>query len=138
MNINTVDLNEDPSAFQKHMGYRLIRFERDYAELDMPIAPFLMNRRGIPHGGAYSALLDTAMGFAGSFAGEGAEPNRALTLNLSVNFLAQSTGNTLIARAKRVGGGFKTYFAEATLHDDTGTLIATATGVFKVQKPASV
>jgi acyl-coenzyme A thioesterase PaaI-like protein len=32
----------------------------------------------------------------------------------------------------------KTYFAEATLHDDTGTLIATAMGVFKVQKPASV
>ena len=78
------------------------------------------------------------MGFAGSFAGEGAEPNRALTLNLSLNFLAQSTGNTLIARAKKVGGGFKTYFAEATLHDDTGTLIATAMGVFKVQKPASV
>ena len=44
----------------------------------------------------------------------------------------------MIARAKRVGGGMKTYFAEATLHDDTGTLIATAMGVFKVQKPASV
>ena len=133
-----MNLNEDPSAFQKHLGYHVVRFERGLCEMEMPIAPFLMNRNNIPHGGSYSALLDTAMGFAGSFAGAGAEPNRALTLNLSVNFLAQSTGNTLIARAKRVGGGMKTYFAEATLHDDTGTLIATATGVFKVQKPASV
>jgi len=29
------------------------------------------------------------------------------------------------------GGGRRPYFAEATVHDDTGTLIATATGVFR-------
>ena len=124
-----MNLNEDPSAFQKHLGYHVVRFERGLCEMEMPIAPFLMNRNNIPHGGSYSALLDTAMGFVGL--GDGITPRRSLTLNLSVNFMGQAKGTTLIAVGKYTGGGHKTYFADATLHDDTGLLLATANGVFK-------
>ena len=129
--MNMVDLNEEPSGLQNHLGYRLTAFEPDFCALIMPITPQIMNRNGIPHGGALSTLLDTAMGFAGCYVGPNEQPHRAMTLNLSVNFMAQATGTTLHAQGRRVGGGRKTYFAESSITDDTGTLIATATGVFK-------
>jgi hypothetical protein len=37
----------------------------------------------------------------------------------------------LITTAKVTGGGHKTFFAEASVSDDLGTVAATATGVFK-------
>lgn len=129
--MNIVDVNEQPSGLQSHLGYQLTAFERDFCALIMPITPQIMNRNGMPHGGALSTLLDTAMGFAGCFVGPNEQPHRAMTLNLSVNFIAQATGPMLHVKARRVGGGRKTYFADGSITDDTGTLIATATGVFK-------
>lgn len=126
-----VDLNEEPSGLQKHLGYQLTAFEQDFCALIQPMTPQIMNRNGIPHGGVLSTLLDTAMGFAGCYVGPNAEPHRVMTLNLSVNFIAQATGTTLHTQGRRIGGGRKTYFAESSITDDAGTLIATATGVFK-------
>lgn len=125
------------SAFQNHLGYEIRVFEPDRSVVEMPIADFLMNRSGIPHGGAIAALLDTAMGLVGYSQNTDGIPTRALTLNISVNFLAQARGQLLIATATKTGGGRKTYFANGEVRDDTGTLIATATGVFKIT-PAPV
>ena len=41
----------------------------DFARLEMPIAAFHGNRHGLPHGGVYATLLDTAMGYCGCFTG---------------------------------------------------------------------
>ena len=54
-----------------------------------------------------------------------------MTLNLSVNYMAKASGNRLITVANVTGGGFKTFFAEARVSDDLGTVAATATGIFK-------
>ena len=128
------DWGEPPSGLQTHLGYRLIAWERDFARVEMPMAPHLMNRQGLPHGGLHATLLDTAMGFAGCYTGDPEQRQMALTLSLTVNFLGQAQGARLIAEARRTGGGKSTFFADATVRDDTGALIATGTGVFRYRR----
>lgn len=131
MNMHSVDLNEALSGFQKHMGYELVEWSEGFAKLIMPIGPHLLNREGITHGGALATVLDTAMGFAGSYTGDPDNPHIVMTLNLSVNYLAKANGSRLTANAHVTGGGYKTFFAEASVRDDLGTVAATGTGVFK-------
>ena len=131
MNMHSVDLNEPLSGFQKHMGYELVEWFEGFAKLIMPIGPHMLNREGIPHGGVLATVLDTAMGFAGSYTGDPNNPHIVMTLNLSVNYMAKANGSHLITTAHVTGGGYKTFFAEASVSDHLGTVAATATGVFK-------
>ena len=124
-------LKETPYALQAHLGYRLTEWSPDFCRLEQPIEPYLLNRQGILHGGVLATLLDTAMGYCGCFTTESDTRVMAMTLNLSVNYLAQASGHMLIAEGNKTGGGAKTYFAEGRLFDDTGTLVATSTGVFR-------
>jgi uncharacterized protein (TIGR00369 family) len=127
-------LLEEPSALQTHLGYRLTEWRTDFARVELPLTPVLMNRQGLPHGGMHATLLDTAMGFAGCYTGDPERAQMALTLSLTVNYLGQARGARLIADARRTGGGKSTYFAEATVRDETGSLIATGTGVFRYRR----
>ncbi|WP_435138593.1 PaaI family thioesterase [Pseudopelagicola sp. nBUS_19] len=130
-------LEEDPYALQKHLGFSLTHWETGYARLRLPIEHFLMNRAGIPHGGIYATLLDTVMGYAGCFTGDPNSKNLALTLSLTVNFLSRPRGHILIAEGKTTGGGKSTFFAEATILDETGEIIARGSGAFKYRKPTT-
>ena len=102
--------------------------------MELPLTPVLMNRQGLPHGGMHATLLDTAMGFAGCYTGDPERAQMALTLSLTVNYLGQAQGALLIAEARRTGGGKSTYFAEATVRDETDSVIATGTGVFRYRR----
>lgn len=124
---------EDMSGAAQHMGVRLAQWEEGLAEFTLDIEPQHLNRHGIPHGGVYSFLLDCALGYCGAFTGEPDVIQNTLTLSLTVNFLSRPKGTQLIATGRRIGGGAKTYFAEGRLHDETGELIATAQGTFKLR-----
>lgn len=125
------DLIEDTYPLQDHLGFQLTAWRDGFARIEAPLAPFLMNRQGLPHGGVHATLMDSAMGFAGCYTGDRDTRQMALTLSLTVNYLAQASGARLIATAQRTGGGRKTFFADARVEDENGTLIATATGVFR-------
>ncbi|ROU04389.1 PaaI family thioesterase [Histidinibacterium lentulum] len=131
----TEALAEPSSAFQEHLGHRLTGWGPGYARFEMAVTPALMNRHGVPHGGVHATILDSAMGYAGVFPGEaeGAERPMSQTLSLSVNYLAPARGSALMAEGRVTGGGRRTYFTEARLWDGAGTLVATATGVFRVR-----
>lgn len=126
-------LIEAPSALQTHLGYRMTGWSEGFARIEIPLAPCLMNRQGLPHGGIHATLLDTAMGYAGCYTGDPAHRQLALTLSLTVHYLAQARGRWLIAEARRTGGGLSTYFADGTVRDDTGLVIATGSGVFRLR-----
>ncbi|HSG54836.1 MAG TPA: PaaI family thioesterase [Paracoccaceae bacterium] len=102
-----------------------------YSRFELPLAPFLMNRFGIPHGGVHATMLDTVMGFCGCYTGDPDTRQMAMTLSMTVNFAAQAQGNVMIGEGRVTGGGRKTFFAEGTVKDELGTLIATGTGVFR-------
>jgi uncharacterized protein (TIGR00369 family) len=124
-------LEETPYELQKHLGFRITHWDVDYARLELPIGDHLMNRAGMPHGGVYATLLDTAMGFAGCYTGEKVLRRFALTLSMTTNFLSRPKGALLITEGWRIGGGAKTFFAESTVSDDTGEVIARGSGAFK-------
>lgn len=128
------DWHEPPSGLQTHLGYRLTAWEPDFARIELPLGPHLMNRQDLPHGGIHATILDAAMGYSGCHTDNPGERRLALTLSLTVNYLGQAQGARLIAEARRTGGGKSTFFSEATVHDDSGALIATGTGVFRYRK----
>lgn len=124
-------LLEEPSGFQKLLGYELSEWRADFARIELAMGPAIMNRQDIPHGGIHATLIDTAMGYAGCYTGDPDRKQPTLTLSLTINFLGQASGARLIAEARRTGGGRKTFFAEGRVVDETGTLIAMGTGVFR-------
>lgn len=128
------DLVEEAYGFQDHIGFVMRGWERDYARFELRLEPCHMNRYGIPHGGVYALLLDTVMGFSGSYTGDRDKPRFAMTLSMTTNFLGRPADALLIAKGKRTGGGNSTFFAEGTVTDGTGTLVATATGTFRYRK----
>ncbi|MEM6482643.1 MAG: PaaI family thioesterase [Pseudomonadota bacterium] len=128
------DLFEPPSPLADALGFRMTGWSAGFACIEAPLAPHLMNRQGLPHGGVYAALLDTAMGFCGCYTGDPNHRLNALTLSMNVNYVAQAKGTHLKAEAYVTGGGRSTYFASGTVHDNTGALIANATGVFRYRR----
>ena len=124
-------LVEPPYPLQTHLDMRLTAWSEGFAQVEMPVSPFILNRQGLPHGGMHATLLDSAMGYAGCYTGDPEQRQMALTLSLTVNYMGQAKGDCLIAEGLRAGGGRKTYFAEGRLVDELGVLVATATGVFR-------
>jgi uncharacterized domain 1 len=126
-------LLEGPSAALAHLGIEMTGWGEDVARFETTIAPFHLNRSGIPHGGIYATMLDTAMGYAGAYTGDPDDRRMTLTLSLNINYLSRPKGTRLIAEGRRMGGGTKTFFTEGTIVDETGELIATGQGTFRVR-----
>lgn len=134
----TSDLLPFPIAdypLQSHLGYRFLEWREGFAKFDMPIQEFHGNRYGLPHGGLYVTLLDTVMGYSGSFTGSEANPKFAMTLSITTNFLSRPKGKVLIAEGWTTGGGKSTFFAESKCYDETGELCATGVGTFRLRGP---
>ncbi|MBD3679828.1 MAG: PaaI family thioesterase [Rhodobacteraceae bacterium] len=128
------DLIEPPYPLQAHLGFTITGWEQDFARFELPLTPPLMNRYGIPHGGIYAVLLDTVMGFSGSYTGDPERKVLAMTLSLNTNFLSRPVGEILIGEGRRTGGGKSTFFSEGIIRDETGLTVATGTGVFRYRK----
>jgi len=118
-------------GFQMLLGFRKTVHEPDFARLELDLRPELENLIGIPHGGVHATLLDAALGSSACFSGPGQPLRKAVTLNLNVSYLAAPRGSRLIAEGRRVGGGKRIYFSEGVLSDDTGLVLARATGTFR-------
>ncbi|NBT39710.1 MAG: PaaI family thioesterase [Alphaproteobacteria bacterium] len=124
-------LIEPPYPMQAHLGFEMHEWNTDEAIFHLPLQHHHMNRYGIPHGGLYALLLDTVMGYAGCYTGDRDAPAFAMTLNMNVSFLGRPVGNKLICRATKIGGGRKIFFAEGTVKDELGNMVATGTGTFR-------
>ena len=125
------EIIEDPYPFQSLLGFEIVEWTAETVEARLPIHDALGNRYGIPHGGIHATLLDTVMGYAGCFTGSPTEKRMAMTLSLNVSYLSRPKGETLIAKGRKIGGGKRTFFAEAEITDETGELIATGSGTFR-------
>lgn len=122
---------ERPYPFQDLLGFELTAWSEGFTRIELTLTRAHLNRHHIPHGGIHAALLDTAMGYAGSFCPYPGRVRRAMTLSLTVNYLGQPKGTRLIAEGRQTGGGRKSYFVEGRLTDDTGALIATGSAAMR-------
>lgn len=84
------------------------------------------NMSGNLHGGATAALVDVCMGLACFTKGI-----MALTGNINVSYLAAGkAGDKIIAVGQVIRAGKTVFFAEASLEDEKGRIIAKGTGTF--------
>ena len=127
-------LDGSPYPYQELLGYEITEWEQGRCLVSMPLRDRHTNRYGIPHRGVYVSLLDTAMGFAGSYSPPGEEKRFAMTLSLTTNFLSRPKGRILRTEAKVNGGGRNTFFCEGRVVDETGEVIATGTGTFRIRR----
>ena len=89
------------------------------------------NRHGVLHGGIAGMLLDSAAGATASLTVDDSGRQPFLTISLSIDFIRPARHGAVTATGRVVGGGRSLIFVAAELVHDDGTLVATASGVFK-------
>jgi uncharacterized protein (TIGR00369 family) len=120
------------APFNKHLGLRLGRIERDRAEVVMPYSASLPTLADVVHGGAISTLADTAATVV-SWAGvEEPGDGRGATVALTVEFLAAARGKDLTATARVLRRGRAICFSEVDVTEPDGNLVAKALATYKL------
>jgi uncharacterized protein (TIGR00369 family) len=113
--------------FHRHLGIRLVRHADGEAELALDLGEHLLNKRGVAHGGAIAALLDSALGMAVVSAIP--EEWWCATTSLSLQFLRGPRAGPVTARGRVVRRGRSVAFAAGEAWDDAG-VVATAHGTW--------
>src|SRR3546814_3584818 len=129
------DTHVPSAAFGALIGYRMVAWREDYAEIELELGPQHLNGHGIPHGGVIATLLDTACGYAGVYCPVPGNVRHAVTLSLTTQFVGQARGfGRLLAIGRRTGGGRSIYFATGEIRDADGKLNAQASATFRSRK----
>ncbi len=86
---------------------------------------------GFVHGGVFASLIDAAC-FWSLFHGIEDPEAGATTVDLKVNYLAPARAGRLIATGRRIKLGKRLGYAEASVTDETGRLLAHGTSTLMV------
>ena len=113
--------------FVELLGFELLRWENDEAEIRFDAGPDHLNSFSVVHGGASMTLLDVAMAHA---ARSGMPDMGAVTIEMKTSFLQAARG-PLLAKARVLHRSATMAFTEGRIVDAAGKLCAHATGTFK-------
>jgi acyl-coenzyme A thioesterase PaaI-like protein len=78
-----------------------------------------------------STLLDTVMGFAGTFCPHPGRKRTTVTLSLTTSFTGQCSSGTVRASARVAGGGTRVYACTGEVRGPDGTVLAVGQGTFR-------
>ena len=124
-------------GFNHCNGSLIIYWQESLASLKVDLTHVHLNPLGLVHGGLYASMLDVALAMSGSYrpAPEGLYPG--LTLSLTTQYIAplQLEDGFALAKARRTGGGKSVFFAEGEVLSPNGRGSASASGVFKPERP---
>jgi uncharacterized protein (TIGR00369 family) len=118
-----------PHAVQ--LGIEVASLGTDVAVLELPFKPELATIGEVVHGGAISALIDTAAMAAAWATDEAPENAAGSTVSLSVNFASAASGVDLQAAARVVKRGGRLSFCEVTVTDPDGTVVAQGIATYR-------
>lgn len=120
-----------PYPLQRTLGYAITGWSDGSARVELELSEVHENRHGIPHGGIYALLIDTAAGFSGTYRGESEPSEKAMTLSMTANFVGLPRGRRLIAEGRKTGGGRASFFSSVEVRDELGTLVATGSAALR-------
>ncbi|MBB05653.1 MAG: hypothetical protein CML03_09065 [Pseudooceanicola sp.] len=121
-----------PAPFNAFLGVRFVHWSAEKSELELTITKDHLNGSFKAHGGIYATMLDNAVTFGASFAGEGLPGHRCLTLSLTTSFVASAAeGDVVTARGRIAGGGRKLIFMRGEVVDQNGRLLAHGDAIIK-------
>ncbi|SNB44898.1 PaaI family thioesterase [Geobacter sp. DSM 9736] len=120
------------APFEEYLGMRIETATAGAAELTMPFTVKLAQGKGLMHGGAITALADTAVAMAiKSVLPEG---SHFATVELGLRFHAPVRGGTVRAVARIVERDDRNIRGEAEVFDGSGMKVATFTALFRVKR----
>ena len=100
------------SPFVGHLGMELREIEDERAVLALPFREEVVTIGDVVHGGAISALIDTAAMAASWSAIEFDQPPKGTTVGLTVDFLSAGRAAELLADARVLRRGSSLCFCE--------------------------
>ncbi|MGO1118822.1 PaaI family thioesterase [Rhodovibrionaceae bacterium A322] len=123
---------------QNTFGF-LVKVSAGDIELTMTLAEKHLNIADNIHGGVVCTLLDAACSYAVARQADSGMKTPVVTLALNTQFIGTAQQGRLLTRARVIGGGRKTLFAEGEIYSEQGQLLAKANGNWKVmtRRPAT-
>ena len=120
------------APFEEYLGMRIDEAEGGRAILTMPFKVRLAQGKGLMHGGAVTALADTAVAMA--IKSILPEDTHFATTDLALKFHAPVRGGTVRAEARIIAQDDRGITGEALVYDDQGVKVATFTSTFRVKR----
>lgn len=122
-------MNNNP--FIDLLGAKISHWEEQFCEWSLNVTPRHLNSQGFLHGGVIATLLDGACSYSGFYRPEEKVAGGAVTVSLTINYMAKLSQGRVFAKGRHIGGGKRIYFAQGELVSEEGILIAVATGSFR-------
>ncbi len=120
------------APFEEYLGMRIEEAKDGRATLTMPFRVKLAQGKGLMHGGAVTALADTAVAIA--IKSLLPEDSHFATVALDLKVQAPVRGGTVRAEARVTERDERNIKGEAEVFDEKGTKVATFTSHFKVKR----
>ena len=118
------------SPFHTWAGMEIVEASPGRVTVAMRVEERHVNLQGFVHGGMLAILADTACGLSIRSA---MEPGRLhVTADMDIHFLAPASPGRVLGRGTAVKVGRSLAFAEASIEDDDGRLLARAQTRFSV------
>ena len=118
------------SSFCQHMRLRLVSIDFDEAVVELDAGTPHIQPLGTVHGGVLATLIDTATYWAGFL--QIPEDAGLVTVDLKLNYLKPGATGLLISRARCLKGGRTISYAEASVENEAGDLLAHGTSTLMV------
>lgn len=109
--------------FAKHVGIEIVKLDKGYAKVKMPIEEHHLNGVKTVHGGAIFTLADFAFAVAANSHGR-----KSMGINASIVYTQAVGTGTLFAEAKEISLTHKLGNYTVAITDDRNSLVATFQG----------
>ena len=120
------DCRNSHNPYVQRQGIFVEEIGPGYARVTKTVVPEDANPLGVPHGGVYFTMADTACGSAMASYGY-----KAVTMNAGYNFFrSANVGDRLTAEAREVKHGQTVCVFEVRITEQSGTLLGTGTFTF--------
>lgn len=120
----------ETSPFHAWAGMEVVEATPGAVTVAMPLEERHANLQGFIHGGMLAILADTSCGL--SIRSAMAPGRLHVTADLDIHFLAPATPGVILGRGTAVTVGRSLAFAEASIEDAEGRLLARAQSRFSV------
>ena len=123
------------NPYTQRQGVMVVEIRQGYARVVKTVAPDDVNPLGIPHGGVYFTMADSACGSAMAAYG-----TMAVTVDASWHFLRSAkVGDTLTAEAHEVKSGKTLCVMDVRILNQEDALLGTGTFTFyRLDKPLPI
>jgi uncharacterized protein (TIGR00369 family) len=118
------------SQFHTWAGIEVVEASAGEVTVAMDVLDRHVNLQGLVHGGMIAILADTACGLSIRSAMEAGRLH--VTTDMDIHYLAPAKPGRLFGRGKAIRVGRSLAFAEASIEDAAGTLLARAQSRFSV------